>query len=440
MRKVWVIARHDLRITLQSKRSWFLLLIVPALTIYLVGLGAQGLAHSFAPAIRIDVLDHDLSAASATFLDALAETNEMFVICPARDDAVNMCLLAEEPLSLELAEERLVNEVTSALIIIPEGFAAAFEKGGETNITFRSGVALTAPEIVFCAVQDVISRMSGPLVAARMSTQMAESQGVETGADFYAARLADAETSWGPPPPIQVIAEVSGPNEKLILGTRLLENGFRLSAPSITVMFVMVNILGLAQSLAEERMMGLLHRLGMMPVHKAHLLSGKMLATFLLGLFQFAVLIAFGELLGVDFGNAPLALMAVASAYVLAVTALALALSAMALAPNRASALATLAWVVLVPLGGGWWPLILVPAWLQTLGLLSPVAWCLDGLNALMFYQGTLADVLQPVGVLFLFAVVFFLIGIKKLNYQPTAGNDAILNMPYFGAHQDRAT
>ena len=358
-------------------------------------------------------------------------------------------------MSPELAQERLASDVTSAIITISEGFAAAFERGDEAPLVFEAGMALAAPDIAFGAVQNVVTRMGGPIVAARMSTQMAESLGIEAGPEFYAARLAEAEASWGPvlsdvlslskgpvegPPPIRVVAEVTGPNEKLILGAQLLENGFRLSAPSITVMFVMISILGLTQSLAEERMMGILRRVGMMPVHKAQLLGGKLLATFLLGLFQFAVLLTFGELLGVELGSAAVATMAVASAYVLAVTAMALALAALARTANQASALATLAWVVLVPLGGGWWPLILVPAWMRTLGHLSPVAWCLDGLNALVFYQGTWVDVLQPVGALLLFAVAFFVVGVKKLDYQPSAGDDVVLNLPYFGVHSDRAT
>ena len=439
MRKVWTIAWNDLQITLQSKQSWLLLLVVPALVIYLVGLGARGLAHSVMPSIRIDVLDQDHSAASEAFVAALAETNEVFVLCPANDDPADACLLAGASLSPELAQERLANEVTSAIITIPEGFAVALENGDQVPLGFQLGVALAAPEIVFGAVQNVVTRMGGPIVAARMSTQMAESLGIEAGPEFYAARLAEAEASWGPPP-IQVMAEVTGPNEKLLLGAQLLENGFRLSAPSITVMFVMISILGLTQSLAEERMMGILRRVGMMSVHKAQLLGGKLLATFLLGLFQFAVLLTFGELLGVELGSAAVGTMVVAGAYVLAATAMALALAALARTANQASALATLAWVVLVPLGGGWWPLILVPAWMRTLGHLSPVAWCLDGLNALVFYQGTWVDVLQPVGALLLFAVAFFVVGVKKLDYQPSAGDDVVLNLPYFGVHSDRAT
>jgi ABC-2 type transport system permease protein len=450
MRKVFIIALNDLRITLQGKQSWLLLIGIPVLIIYLVGVGAQEFAQSAQPVIRIDVLDRDDSAASKSFVAALAETNDAFVLCPGNLAKVaepsqgfsDACQLAGAALSPELAQERLAKEVTSALITIPDGFAAALEKGDpslRTILTFQPGAALAAPEIVFGATQQVATRMGAPIVAARLSTQLANARGVETGPEFYAARLAEAQASWGPPPPIQVKAAMTASNEKVNFDAQLLKNGFKLSTPSITVMFVMISILGMTASLAEERMAGILRRVGMMPVRKSQLLGGKLLATFLLGWVQFAVLVIFGEWLGVGLGSALLATLVVASAYVLAVTAMALALATLTRSPSQASAIATVAWVVLVPLGGAWWPLILVPPWMRTLGHLSPVAWCLDALNALIFYHGTWADVLLPSSVLVLFAAAFFIFGMRRLDYhqgdlsQPAGSSGRAQMPPHFG-------
>ena len=438
MRKVWIIAWNDLQIAFQDKQNWFLLLALPALIIYLVGLGAQGIAHVVPTSLRIDVLDQDDSAASNAFVAALAEANETLLICPAYNDPADPCALAGASLSSALAQQRLANEVTFATLIIPEGFEAALDEGDEAHLVFQSGAALAAPEIAFAALQNAVTRMGGPIVAARLSTQLTESLGIESGAEFYAARLADAEALFGPPPPVQVMAEFTQPNVGQIMGAQLLENGFKLSTPSMAAMFVMISILGMTQSLAEERLTGVLRRAGMMPVSKAQLLGGKLLATYLMGLLQFGALLAFGEALGVDFGSASWATILTAMAYVLAITALALALAALARTPNQASAMATFAWVVLVPLGGGWWPLAFVPAWMQTAGHLSPVAWCLDALNALVFYQGTLADVLRPVSVLLLFAAAFFVFGVRKLDYQQARSSDDTKILPYFGVQSDK--
>ena len=463
MRKVFIIAWNDLQIMLQNEQSWFHLLVLPALIIYLAGLGAQGLAHSALPSIRIDVLDRDASAASNAFVAALAEANTTLLICPTNNDPADACGLAGASLSPALAQERLANEVTFATLTIPAGFAAALEKGDEVTLVFQPGAALAAPEIAFGAVQNVVTRTGGAIVAARLSTEAVESLGIEAGPEFYAARLAEAEAAWGPvlsgstepvlspaeglaeapvactersrsegpPPPVRVVAELTQPNERMIIGVQVLENGFKLSTPSIAVMFVMISILGMTQSLAEERMMGILRRVGMMPISKAQLLGGKLLSTCLLGLSQFVILLVFGTLLGVNFGSAPLAVILVAGAYVLAVTAMSLALATLARTPQQASGIATFAWMVLTSLGGAWWPLALVPAWMQTLGHISPVAWCLDALYALIFYQERLPDVLGSVGALLLFAVVFFAFGVKRFSYQQSTTRGVTRVLPY---------
>ena len=456
MRKLWVIAWNDLQTALQSKQNWFLLLALPALIIYLAGLGAQGVARSLPASIRIDVLDWDHSAASRDVIATLAETSPRLLICPAlalsvapltaegNDDPADGCALAGASLSPALAQERLANEITFAIITIPEGFAEGLgsplsspsapplsppilggtmggeEGGDQVTLVFQSGVASIASEIAYAALQNAVIEMGGPIVAARLSTQMVESLGFGTGPELYADQLAAVKASWADTLPMQAATTFTQRNDKLndkhIVGAQVLENGFRLSTPSITVMFVMVSIFGMTQVLAEERTMGILQRLGMMPVSKAQLLGGKLLSVYVMGLFQFAILLAFGKLLGVDFGSSPLAVALVAGSYVLAITALALALAALVRTPQQATGIATVAYMVLAPLGGAWWPLSFVPAWMQTLGHISPIAWCLDAFNALIFHQGTLPDVLESVGVLVLFAVVFFVFGVRKFN------------------------
>jgi ABC-type multidrug transport system permease subunit len=75
---------------------------------------------------------------------------------------------------------------------------------------------------------------------------------------------------------------------------------------------------------------------------------------------------------------------------------------------------------------------------MRILGHLSPVAWCLDALDSLIFYQGTFVDVLQPVAVLLLFAAMFFVFGVWNLDYQPARGSDVTRILPYFGIQGER--
>ncbi len=422
MRKAWAVARNDLQIVLQSRQSWFFLLLVPALVIYLAGLGARAVAQDFVPVIRVDLLDDDRSPASQALALAVAEANPAFVLCPSYGAPPEACRLGGAALSPDLAATRLAAEIAAATITIPQGFAAALDEGRRVTLEFHPGPALIAPDMVLWALRAAVTGMAGPVIAAQMSTELVRSLGIATAAGFAAEQLAAAQAAWGPPAPVRVTREMTGTSDKLALGAHVLSNGFQLSTPSVAAMFVMISILGLAQTLAEERLLGILRRIAALPVRRAEWLAGKLAATSLLGLTQLVILLGFGAALGVDFGKAPGAVLLVSAAYVLAVTALALALAALARSPQQASAFATAAWLVLTPLGGGWWPLAFVPAWLRTAGHLSPVAWYLDALNAIIFSGATWADVLAPTAALTLFAALCFGVGILSLDFCQAGG------------------
>ena len=63
--------------------------------------------------------------------------------------------------------------------------------------------------------------------------------------------------------------------------------------------------------------------------------------------------------------------------------------------------------------GGGMIPLIIMPQWLVTLGHFSPVKWGKSGVRGGRSGGGfTPADMLLPCGMLLLFGVAFFAIGL----------------------------
>lgn len=411
MRKVWAIAWKDLQVAFADRRRWLRMFLLPALAIYLIGLGTQELARGFTPAIVVGVWDRDNSPTSRAFLAKVVRGHPALTL----EDLT--------PALGQRGEEGSEGKGSAATLIIPADFAAALAEGRPTALEFTPGAGLVAPEVAFAAVRNAALRTAGPIIAADRSTALAASLGLATDPPFRAARLAEAEASWKLPP-IRVITEMSGATERAALGAQLMENGFRLSTPSIAAMFVMISLLSMAQSLTEERTFGILRRVGMMPVRKGHLLAGRLLAGTVLGWSQFAVMLGFGLLLGIRFGPQPWLALTVAAAYALAIAALSLALAAVARSPNQAVTLATLTWLVLVPLGGGWWPLLLVPAWMRDLGHLSPVAWCLDALNALIFGGGGWAAIVRPVGVLLLFAAAFFIFGATRLDYTRAGNND----------------
>ncbi len=51
-------------------------------------------------------------------------------------------------------------------------------------------------------------------------------------------------------------------------------------------------------------------------------------------------------------------------------------------------------------------------------GHISPVAWAMDAYTELIFFGGSLATVLVPVGILLAMAAVFFTVGALRFRYE----------------------
>jgi ABC-2 type transport system permease protein len=415
MRKVFVITYYDIRLFLQSPSNLVQLTVMPMAFIFIMGMAFGGSADT--TNIRVDVLDMDGSQASGALIDALKMANPNIIVCPADNGTEDVCDLGTDTtLTAELAQERLNDRVSFATLTIPSGYADALVSGGTTTLVFQSDPNLTAPTIIRGSLDSIIRRVGGASVAARLSTEVADNLGLVSQEDqsaFFTERYAEAEAAWGPPAPIVIEAVGTLQDRSDDVGT-----GFEQSAPGMASMFVMMNVLGLATLMVQERLDGTLPRLIVMPISKAQLLGGKVLRGFLLGFFQFLLMLVFGSMLGVNFGSDPVAIVLVVITYVAAVTAMGIAMATLVKTPDQAGGISILAAMTLAPLGGAWWTLEIVPKLMQTIGHISPIAWLMDAFNEMIFFGGGLADVALSIVVLLGMALVFFAFGIMRFRYE----------------------
>jgi ABC-type multidrug transport system permease subunit len=194
------------------------------------------------------------------------------------------------------------------------------------------------------------------------------------------------------------------------------QNGLGQSVPGMGAMFVMLTVFGGMSALVVERKQGTLQRLATMPVRRAEIVAGKVLARLGLGLLQYLVVLLVGLIAGLHLGGDLLGLLVIALAFTLAVTTLSFAVGSRLENETQSMGLSLLLTLVLAPLGGAWWPLEIVPEFMRTLGHVSPVAWAMDGYRQLIFENGTLGGVLLPVVVLFLYAGVGYLLGVRRIR------------------------
>ena len=423
MRPTLTIILNDLSVFFSQRGNLVGLLVIPVLLTLVIGWSLGRIGGDGPTRLRVDLIDLDQTEMSAQLIEELRAANDALVLCPLDNDADDFCSLEKEPLQLERAIERARSGRTSALIVIPAGYAAALEGFQRVSIDYYSLSDPLQPGPVLQSLDAVLQRAS----SASMTTGVA-------------AALLDNLTAAAELPPLDKETRAGFLRTLYLRSQQLLteqpaavrfrvadaangsdgglDNGFNQSAPGMGSLYVMFTVLGGMAVLLRERRQWTLQRLMALPLSRAQILGGKIGVYFALGMIQYFIVFAVGAAAGMNFGSNPLALLSVMAAFVLCVTALTFALAPWIKSEGQARGLVLLLSLSLAPLGGAWWPLEIVPEFMQTLGHLSPVAWAMNAFQDLIWYNGGFTDVLPEIGVLLAAAAVLFAIGIRSFKYE----------------------
>jgi ABC-2 type transport system permease protein len=427
MAKVWAIVRQDLRVFLTERSNLPGLLLVPAVMTVLIALVTGG-AFGGAAVRRLDVIDRDGTQASSQFLASIRQANPGLTLCPMDNTEKDICGLGKpgtltegQALTESQALDRVANSTSLALLEIPSGFGASLAAQQPITVTFRSASSFGTSQSALEAIQAALSQVNAAAVASQIGLSaidrlqgqpLAGDQAQQIEGALYQRALEMEKGSQ-----VTVEMALSGEGQAQTVGESL-QQGLGQSVPGMGTMFVMMTVFGGMAALIVERQQWTLQRLAVMPVARPTLLAGKILARFSLGLLQFLVVFAVGALLGMNFGRDPLALLLLAVAYTLSVTAISFAIGAGLKNPAQASGLSLLLTLTLAPLGGAWWPMSVSPGFMQIVGHVSPVAWAMDGMTALTYEGAHLVDVWVPLVVLLGMTVLAFVIAIPRFRYQ----------------------
>jgi ABC-type multidrug transport system permease subunit len=390
--------------------------VLPLVMAFALGLGI-GALNNAPERIRIDVIDNDQSELSANFLNVLRATNTTLRLCPFDDTEDGYCELEEDDsLTPEQATERLADNTSLALIEIPEGFEEKLQAGEPVNVIYRSNESAAAPSYILQAVQAVVQRMGGALVAARVGVNIAE-DAIEFDSDaerntFRQTVYERASELWTENP-VSVDFQLTEAEE-----TSTNQIGFGQSVPGMATMFAMFMVFTGMGNLLMERKNWTLPRLVTLPITRGQILGGKILMYFSLGMLQFLIVFAMGILLGVNFGRDPLALLLTMVAFALCCAALTFAISTLLRSEMQGWAMVNLLGLTLAALGGAWWPLDVVPEFMVTIGHLTPVAWAMDSFRMLIFENAVLADIAVNLAVLLAAAALLFAFAIWRFKYE----------------------
>jgi ABC-2 type transport system permease protein len=189
--------------------------------------------------------------------------------------------------------------------------------------------------------------------------------------------------------------------EEQLVGTQVANPWATRSVGGWAMMFLLFALTGSSTSLFEEKKSGVVQRILASPVSRVHILWSKYLYNMSLGFVQLVVLFFGGALLyKVDiFSNFPnLVLVVVAAA--MACTAFGMLIAAVSRSSAQANGLGTFLILAMSSIGGAWFPVSLMPDFIQSISKLTLVYWSMDGFLQVLWRGAPLGDILPNVGIL----------------------------------------
>jgi len=186
------------------------------------------------------------------------------------------------------------------------------------------------------------------------------------------------------------------------------------------VMFLLFALSNSAAAFFDEKNTGVFQRLLSSPVSRAQLLWSRFLYGVLFGLMQLMALFYAGHLLyGVDvfghLGN----LLIVCASVAAACTGFGMLLAAITRSAQAASSLATLLVITMSACGGAWFPVSLMPQFMQHVAKYTLVYWSIEGFSGVLWAGESLRQLLPVLGILLGITTVVMSIAVWRFNRSP---------------------
>ncbi|MGE7864360.1 ABC transporter permease [Bacillus paramobilis] len=380
MKKVWALCWLELKQILIKPQSYILMFGMPIIFTLIFGglLGGSGNTK-----VNVSLVDEDGSVLSSKYYEDIKKSD----------------LISIEKVTYKEGKQKIENKKSSGIVIIPKDFQKSMLDGRIESIQFQASADFTGGTSVEQVLASVLKKMEIEVSAAR-DFEKKSNTSWET---MYKEIYTKVE-------PVSIQKEsISHDDQKL--------NDVTGRAAGFSILFVMIVMLSATGTILKARQLGVWSRLLGTPVSKVQILAGYILSFFLIGWIQFGVLmILTHSLFDVQWGNL-LGVIILVSVLLLAVIGLALLLASIVKTTEQQSALGNIVVISTCMIGGLYWPIEIEPAWMQTAANFVPQTWAMRGFTELIVRGGTLADIGGYIGILILFAGVFFVISLTRIRY-----------------------
>jgi ABC-2 type transport system permease protein len=409
MKKLLYITLNELLLLRKDRMAAVWMIILPLAMTAIMGMVFGGFGgESEAVVIDLPVVDHDGGEMAAMVLDILSQMENLQVETDYDEETARQLVTDGKRAGAMVIPSDFSAAITSGqptaleLVVVPGGQTTPLLEGMVRGVTSGFSNVQTTVEVAISEVQ----RATGSYDPSTSSEQRLDYE--EIANRVVATTLERLEN-----PPVQAqITTVGGTEEEEF-------DIFDQVVPGYAVMFAMFTVLSAAGGILEEKERGTFKRLLIAPIPQRSLLGGKLLAQFLTGVGQVALMFLFGALIfHVQLGNSLVGLLLITLATCWATTSLGILLVAVIRSRKQIHPITTLVILGSSAIGGSWYPLFMMPKGVQQVARVTLVAWAMEGYNRLMILGGSLADVWSDIGVLVLYGVICFGVGLRLFRFK----------------------
>jgi len=391
---------------LRDRHGLLALFIMPTIFILVM---TMALRDAFTPGVTIDVsysiVDLDQSPLSKALIKRLDKSASFHRL--------------ESNGELDAVRSSILKGRQNLALVLPSEFGNRLLTPGGTDGKPAEPLTLLVDPALTPALQLAFRNQ----IMAALGAVRADELTVKAGKLFGLPSAPDAtpEKDW--PDEIRSVAVRGDENAKI-------PSSVQQNVPAWLIFAMFFVVIPVSSIFIIERQQGTLQRLRAMGLPFHLVLAGKLLPFFIVNQVQAVLMVLVGIYLVPLFGSEALELpnslplllnwWAVSAAVSLAAVAWALLVASLARTSEQATIFGGVGNILMGAVGGIMVPKFIMPATMQKLAALSPMAWGLEGFHTVMLRHGSFADILPSLAQLLAFAAASLLAAIW-LNHRALA-------------------
>ncbi len=204
--------------------------------------------------------------------------------------------------------------------------------------------------------------------------------------------------------PVEISTQFAGENEEMI------PNSVQHNVPAWTIFAMFFIVIPLAGNIIKERESGISQRLSVIAGTGLPVILGKVTTFFFVGLIQAATMLTVGFFILPSLGLPQLvlsghffALIVITIAVSLAASGYGVVIGTIASSQEQSSIFGSISVVILAAIGGIWVPTFMMSDTMQTISMMSPLNWAINGYYDIFLRNAEFNDILNYSAYLILF-------------------------------------